>query len=1055
MDWLNMAINEHIWCLQKVSNATLVGSHSRKNSRAKERRTAQELLLQVINKKHPDWLDGTANSISKLQCEKLLIVVEGSKSSDSQYKFMHNFLCDSLLRGNKLGVWEAVPPPPMQTFINERAHRKEASFRQINVFRKIQNAFQDELRLGRLNRDRINQDRGQLINQSDKYEAELEKAINPEDSIRLLIEYAVLFGGLYVLSELKSFLKAIHEAQPSSDGVNVWLDIYIDKTSGSVTKNPVRADAKLRRWYLDIPMMCLLQQFHELQKNVQPTIKVEEVLLSRFKGSPFKSITAILDTAALVWELDNPATPGFLSSVSKDVLTSHPLPAHVLEKLYRPCKKTKLIRTKISSHSFNDPYDKSGASTTFFNYQQDKKLLIELLDIFEPRLYKLSHAEAIASIRARFDEPEKLSPLTQVIVSWALHLLKEGTRFKKKLALSTVKTYLSKVGTCWLRYSNVDLRLNMDGLEWEHFYHQISSSSKGKKSLSNLMGRLEEFHWYLSQTWHAEPLPESVFRVNRKNTSVVRANYINESEYGVTFRFIEEATASLPEQLLLLSVLILAYRCGLRKGEIVKLKLNDFDISKERLLRVRSNEFGNNKSESAYRIIPLHLLLRKEEWETVEQYLSKRKELLLNKTNGLAFVLPQTDNSKLTSDYIDDKITQAIKGICQDESVNFHTLRHSFVNNLYISLFIEPDKWPFAEHNYPRVRVKLFDLAGEAHEESGKALFAIASVAGHASPEETLLSYCHFTDVHLRICSNQLRFQDSELISRLLGMKQGSYTRFYQRNKNNLETALSKKLVREWPSEKLVGIAKVKQPKASGARALQHKRDFVADPILIADILNAFDTGHSIDQISQLTGQPLEDISRVVSLATELATLKSAKGYSRLISRTRTAKSLDESGEPKQLIAPQLPRESVLKADALKIVQRGFKALDGTGKMNLKKALDYYVKNVVASKPGVVIDTPKSAVLMINLLKELAGPSRLYVHHQAVSTNKHRRVNQFLKEKGVVSSNTSENQYSGKPFLCVNHPKQPSGQYKHSASVHYALHLLTIMSYMYRSNAST
>ncbi len=157
-------IAKSIWKLQSVSEKQSLGSASRRNSRAKERRNAQNVLIEILTKRHPDWLNGSVSCIKLSECEALLGELEQVKSCDAQYKYMHNFLCESLARGNKINVWDAQIPPPVQTFINERAHRAEADFHMIAAFRQIQQQFLTELESGILERIRQNPEQEKIAN---------------------------------------------------------------------------------------------------------------------------------------------------------------------------------------------------------------------------------------------------------------------------------------------------------------------------------------------------------------------------------------------------------------------------------------------------------------------------------------------------------------------------------------------------------------------------------------------------------------------------------------------------------------------------------------------------------------------------------------------------------------------------------------------------------------------------------------------------------------------------------------------------------------------------
>jgi hypothetical protein len=101
-----------IWRLQPVRQGTLYGAEFRENSRAKRRRAAENKLLKIVKQHRPLWLNATNQTILVEDVEALLNLLPPVAISADDYTFMHNFVCQSLGRGNDLKCWSAEIPPP-------------------------------------------------------------------------------------------------------------------------------------------------------------------------------------------------------------------------------------------------------------------------------------------------------------------------------------------------------------------------------------------------------------------------------------------------------------------------------------------------------------------------------------------------------------------------------------------------------------------------------------------------------------------------------------------------------------------------------------------------------------------------------------------------------------------------------------------------------------------------------------------------------------------------------------------------------------------------------
>ena len=277
--------------------------------------------------------------------------------------------------------------------------------------------------------------------------------------------------------------------------------------------------------------------------------------------------------------------------------------------------------------------------------------------------------------------------------------------------------------------------------DFEDLYDDILAEEPNAREQSSIAGRLADFHNFATQ--HRayrfpslrDSLTERTLKVRR-----VRARTLS-------FAFYSQARATIrssaPDPLVgdqLELVLVLAYRCGLRIGEIVKLRLRDVEPSEERTLFIRQNSYGTNKSHAARRKIASGLILTDNERVLLDRQIAVRQRL--GNLSGTFFLAPggamPVDRASLSS-----IINSVLRTVTGDSGWTFHHLRHSAANNMILatldasSLAEKLSGWD-ARHQISVKRAVLREIGPLQHR-----LSSIAAFLGHAGPAQTLQSYFH------------------------------------------------------------------------------------------------------------------------------------------------------------------------------------------------------------------------------------------------------------------------------------------------------------------------
>jgi len=94
-------------------------------------------------------------------------------------------------------------------------------------------------------------------------------------------------------------------------------------------------------------------------------------------------------------------------------------------------------------------------------------------------------------------------------------------------------------------------------------------------------------------------------------------------------------------------IIVLGYRLGMRRMEILQLMLKDISGNKYMTLKILSNEYGSIKSASSKRWVPIHDLLTKDEFFVLLEWIKLRKnEVAGCSEHSLVFTLePSTSKT--------------------------------------------------------------------------------------------------------------------------------------------------------------------------------------------------------------------------------------------------------------------------------------------------------------------------------------------------------------------------------------------------------------------------
>ena len=366
-------------------------------------------------------------------------------------------------------------------------------------------------------------------------------------------------------------------------------------------------------------------------------------------------------------------------------------------------------------------------------------------------------AEALKSLdqcQASFaSEP----PISGLFAGWVKFMLRQGSAAGNPLRIKTIKGYFSPVGGRILGASGLaDLtQLGVDALE--EIYHEVLAEAQSHNHRKNLAKGLREFHYYLVSEHNVDHIHYGDVLGIGKTLSPVDANIISVDEYYRILDGIDSVHLELrhPDLTRIARLIImLAYRCGLRRMEVLRLELSDLHVSAETELLIRPHFHRRLKTKSSVRKIPLYALL--DDSELGELIAWKRDREAKGDGSGMLFSIPEMGYDCVPEDTIFPILHKIIRETTGDPNLRFHSLRHSFASWTLLRLFIAdyPNDAELAlalggTPEFIQSAVAFRDRLYGHSRMTRKHLFAVASLLGHSAPDISMEHYVHTLDIIL------------------------------------------------------------------------------------------------------------------------------------------------------------------------------------------------------------------------------------------------------------------------------------------------------------------
>lgn len=706
-------------------------------------------MLKWLNEDHPDLYAGVIGAIltrddAEAFCEKLRINMPAHV-----YRQRRNLFVLGLEKGAKELDWNVHIPAPIGTYKREAPYFTRSAMFSLVRLREIENRFLESL---------------------NRPIPEIHHVV-----LGYIVFSAAMYGGLIDRYWLIAWLKDPFYGLVYDHHI-AWVELYRSLT-GKQNDSDVQGRRLHRRWFPDpltLLLMGKLQRFitQAQYKRTNPwqyLLALMEHLEIPGPTRP-KSLAEFLGVAHTRVALHSKT---YLADYAASKLKSASLPPEIWARLrsgkslpikaeasYFEAEQSRLVK------QLSIPVNKVSMTPSMW-----RKLYEAIYpNVSRSKAKRSSSAESKKNIQEFLDQyGVQLNPIGWLLAEWAKHLLsyKPGNRKGSKIAASSVYQYITTIAKPLSAHlGDEDIR----GLSESEFYELYRDAIEQKSSediKKTTALRLSEFHEYLVHVWDVPPLDLSEFyRGHYKSELGVDANIICPAMYDGIIQALGGMTSSQPrQQQMLVLMTILGQKCGLRRAEVMTLLCSDIIGRYDPVLFVRHNPYAYKKSDNAIRQFPLKAFLTHKELNLLKKWVIQRdnEDSIANldpqqiDNRRLLFCQPGEPRSPVDEESAFRTIHLAMRQVTKDQTVHFHTLRHSFASWFLFRMEASDD--PFwrpnsvAALNAPsnsfrrsvteRARLALSTQA------SRKSLYQLAQSCGHASPEMSLRHYVHILDLML------------------------------------------------------------------------------------------------------------------------------------------------------------------------------------------------------------------------------------------------------------------------------------------------------------------
>ncbi|QQD22790.1 tyrosine-type recombinase/integrase [Oceanospirillaceae bacterium ASx5O] len=351
---------------------------------------------------------------------------------------------------------------------------------------------------------------------------------------------------------------------------------------------------------------------------------------------------------------------------------------------------------------------------------------------------------------------QELSGALRSVIKCAAFFCRNDTQFGTRLKKSGVIRIVNNLSQRFEQsFPDTDPEALSSNQLQESFLDIISSSNRS--STTNLITSLNYYFWYLHNENGRALITIPTSHVSRKQNWLY-PSMVMPWEYLAIKNLLNRKLklASEPNDKYIISRMILAvilgYRSGLRRGEILSLRCRDIQLEGIPTIVISTHGKFKPKTLSGNRVIIVGGRYSRDEIDMLKGLVLTGNEYIPGDERHIFSGYHQLSDATNNKN-IFDEISHIIRFVTGDDNASFHSLRHSFASlNLYrmirsrfspslpVNDYVDYD----TGEDYSVYLNRLAPLPGATRRVN--PVYQISAEMGHASPETTLGTYVHSLD---------------------------------------------------------------------------------------------------------------------------------------------------------------------------------------------------------------------------------------------------------------------------------------------------------------------
>lgn len=589
----------------------------------------------------------------------------------------------------------------------------------------------------------------------------------------------------------------------------------------------------------------------------------------------------------------------------------------------------------------------------------------------------------------------------------------------------------------------------------ERHAEQIARNKKKISKRNYTRQCFQRFHNFLVEHFQLPRMPRDLVTMQRKDVEHIRVGFIPCKLY-------EAVKAKLPETkgcdettaLMLQCITVLAYRTGMRLGEILSLRLDDITNPPKIWLRIRDNQYAKVKRVASKRKLPLFSLLEPEELSLFKAWWMRRKRH--SRTSAeLLFCYQETPQMLIDTWTVKQSIVAWLRALSGIKRFVFHDFRHTAISCLQFLLEDEDELYcKLSGRDGCDTKLLKDSLFGGVNVRVDR-YYALATLAGHSDPSATFKSYMHFSYLisHLKLRKSHLEIPKS-FASSISGLTLKKVGHIKQKGKRNLELeantkSLNQSVSQEGLIEAVLGSSKrhlkeVKQQPSVTIECASGLMTVKPGPAEVHDILLCVAKGMSNDQISQDYDVPVSAVECYREAARYLLEKRTIRSNRRLVTKRANEK---RTYLPEKPLTPSERR--IARRYINGIIER---IADEKSIGDFRKVVTYFTNNVHAGEPGIRFKSADKLNWFVEQLQPVISLRNWYIF---VTTSKSYQLalDDFINRL-KITTRKPEVKYrdAGKPdfYLRLKHPNQDDlrrkgSRYQSTSMLKYVFSMVVII----------